>query len=225
MKKSVFIIALFFIAFVHANEIQIFKNNTNTYYHYNSNPLKFIERGIEFFVFPNGEFDFNTHPRYQRTPYRRTNICINTTYGAPRTYTTMQYNRSVRIQHDYLGRVRRIGNVFLNYDRYGRIKRIGNVYMTYHYNWLSQIGGLHLYYNRYHHIIRTSGFIKPNMGCHFCGGMTCTINHYAQHHNNYNTDHYNQWDDNHWDDDNNEDEYYYRSKKPSKTKKHKSVKR
>lgn len=40
-------------------------------------PIVFMERGIEFYVFPNGEFDFNTVPSGPRAT-------TNVTYGAPR---------------------------------------------------------------------------------------------------------------------------------------------
>jgi hypothetical protein len=109
-------------------------------------PIAFMERGIEFFVFPNGEFDFNTEPTtgsdvYYRNGRRNT---VNTTYGAPGN----NGNGGIRIDHDALGRVRRIGNVFINYDRDNRIKRIGSVYMSYNREMLTQVGGLRIVYNR-----------------------------------------------------------------------------
>jgi len=223
MKKVALIFALVFMAFVNANEITnnntITKNREASRYRYNQ-PLKFIERGVEFFVFPNGEFDFNTHPRYHRSNYRRSNthVSINTTYGAPRAYHSQNHRSGVRVEHDHLGRVRRIGSVFINYDHNGRIKRVGSVYMNYHHRLLTNIGGLHIFYNRHHQIIRTTGRIKHNIGCHFCGTFNCTTNHYDNHHNggnHYDNDWDNDWDDgsNHGNDD---DMYYYRKDKKSK---------
>ncbi len=220
MKNVALIFALFFMAFVNANEITNKKTtvtlNNNRYHSSYNQPLKFIERGVEFFVFPNGEFDFNTHPRYHRSNYRRSNFRrsrtdVNITFGTPRSHNRRHYNRGVRIEHDHLGRVRRIGNVFINYDNYGRIKRAGSVYMNYRHNWLTRIGGLHIFYNRYHEIVSTSGFIKYNMGCHFCGTLNCTINHY---------DHHNNWDnDDDWGSDNDDMYYYRKGKKATKRKK------
>jgi hypothetical protein len=40
-------------------------------------------------------------------------------------------NYGVKVEHDNLGRVRQVGNVFINYDANDRVKRIGSVYMTY----------------------------------------------------------------------------------------------
>jgi len=226
MKKVALIFALVFMAFVNANEIT--NNNTVTTnreasrYSYNQ-PLKFIERGVEFFVFPNGEFDFNTHPRYHRSNYRRNNVSvhINTTYGTPRSHNRRAHYSGVRVAHDHLGRVRRIGNVFINYDRNGRIKRVGSVYMNYHHRLLTNIGGLHIFYNRHHRIIRTTGSIKHDIGCHFCGTFSCTINHYDNH-NNWNSQPDTDWD-NDWggdsDHDNDDDMYYYKTQKNNKTKK------
>ncbi|MCW4469884.1 hypothetical protein OGH69_12965 [Flavobacterium sp. MFBS3-15] len=121
-------------------------------------PVVFMERGVEFLVFPNGEFDFNTEPstRPSDTYYRygRGRYNTNATYGAP--------NRGggVRIEHDYAGRVRRVGNVFINYDARGRVKRIGTVYMSYNSFALAQIGNLRLIYNRSGQIVDATGYVN-----------------------------------------------------------------
>lgn len=224
MRKIIVLLALLLGVFAFANAKEVnnnrLTNNWETTRFRHMQPLKFVERGVEFFVFPNGEFDFNTHPRYRRS--RRNNVHFNISYGTPRSYHSSYYGsynsgRSVRIEHDHLGRVRRIGNVFINYDRFGRIKRAGSIYMNYRHNLLSNIGGLHIYYNRHHRIIRTTGYIKHNLGCHYCGGSNCTINHYDNHnsydnhHNNHSDDHYDDWG-------NNEDLYYYKNKKSKKNK-------
>ena len=117
-------------------------------------PIVFRERGIEFFVFPTGDFDFNTvinGPRPRRGS-------INETYGAPRVED--RGIRGVRIEHDSYGRVRRVGNVFINYDYYGRVKRIGSVYMTYNSFALTRIGGMRIFYNYHSEIIGVSGFVN-----------------------------------------------------------------
>jgi hypothetical protein len=118
-------------------------------------PIEFTERGVTFFVFANGEFDFNTvtttaQPLYYRNG-RRGNT--NNTYGAPA-------NAGVRIEHDGMGRIRRIGNVFVNYDSQNRIKRIGSVYMTYNRFALAQVGNLRILYNRRGQITGIIGNVK-----------------------------------------------------------------
>jgi len=146
-----------------SNRLHGSENGLTNRYRY-AQPIKFVERGVEFFIFQNGEFDFNTHPvAFNRT--RRSSI--NTTFGAPRVRTrgNRYYTRNVgvRVEHDRNGRVRRIGNLFVNYDRYGRVKRIGSIYMRYHYRHgkVKQVGGLYLKYNRRGRLIRQYGNVKP----------------------------------------------------------------
>lgn len=227
MKKITVLLALLIGIFAFANTNNV--NNTQTinsldigrYNH--MQPLKFIERGIEFFVFPNGEFDFNSHPRNRRT--RRHGVHINISHGAPGFFHSSYYgnshpNRGVRIEHDYLGRVRRVGNVFINYDSRSRIKRIGSVYMNYNRNLLANIGGLHLYYSRNGRIHRTTGTIKHNGGCHYCGISSCSTNHYGGHNNHY--ENHNGYDYNNYGDYNyNDDDLYYYRKGNKKSKKSK----
>lgn len=120
----------------------------------NDNPIEFTERGIRFFVFPNGEFDFSTEASTGSGDYYRGNR-LNTTFGAPG-----HANGGTRIEHDAMGRVRRIGNVFINYDANGRVKRAGTVYMTYNRTLLTQIGGLRLVYDRRGRLIDMVGSVK-----------------------------------------------------------------
>lgn len=175
-------------------------------------PISFVERGVEFLIFPDGSFDFNTevfttNPGNDDFYYRRNRRSTNRTYGAP---NTSQYHtgRGVIVRHDRLGRVRRIGNVFINYDRQGRIKRAGTVYMTYRRGQLKQVGGLRILYNRYGMVIGTRGFVNHN---NIGNGIYESDNHYPY---SYEDD----WDDN-WNDN---DFYYYR--KNGKVKKQKKIK-
>lgn len=89
-------------------------------YSYN-NAVNFFENGIEFFVFTNGDFDFDT--------YRN--------------------NRQIRIDRDFRGRIRRINNTTLSYDIRGNVSRIGNVYMRYFRNRLTRVGQLRVDYDRW----------------------------------------------------------------------------
>lgn len=93
-------------------------------YRYNE-AVSFIERGIQFHVFLNGNFDFDS--RYVRT--RR--------------------NSRVRIRRDFRGRIRRVGNVTISYNRNGDVRRIGSVYMGYNGGWLTRVGQLDIEYNRW----------------------------------------------------------------------------
>ncbi|MFP4846854.1 hypothetical protein [Winogradskyella sp. PE311] len=176
-------------------------------------PILFVERGVEFLIFTDGSFDFNTellpanqgnNNFYHRNSKSRSRRSINRTLGAP-SHTYGISNRGVLVTHDRLGRVRRIGNVFINYDSRGRIKRVGSVYMSYRRAQLKQVGGLRIMYNRYGEIIRTSGSVNlSNQGCSFCGTSDYNQNH-SNNHSNYE-----------------DDLYYY--KKNGKLKKQKKIK-
>lgn len=141
-----------------ASETTIFSGKPTHYAidYREAEPVVFMERGVEFLVFPNGEFDFNTEPstRPSDTYHRYGRGRYNETYGAP--------NRGggVRIEHDQAGRVRRVGNVFINYDARGRVKRIGTIYMSYNSFALAQIGNLRLIYNRSGQIVDATGYVN-----------------------------------------------------------------
>ncbi|WP_452220745.1 hypothetical protein [Lacinutrix salivirga] len=202
--------------------------NLITRYSY-AQPIQFVERGVEFLIFPDGSFDFNTNVGNQTSPgyddnYYRTRTTrrgsINHTFGAPGTRVrySAPRNRGVIITHDRDGKVRRIGNVFVNYNRYDQVKRLGSVYMRYNrQGWLTQVGGLHIHYKRNGQVIRITGHVNYwNQSCGVCGGASCSINHFDVH-TGYDNDHYN---DNTY---NNDDFYYYKSN--GKTKKVKKLKR
>ncbi|CAM1371524.1 conserved exported hypothetical protein [Tenacibaculum litopenaei] len=99
--------------------------------------LSFVERGIKFHVFLNGDFDFNTHHRTTRY----------VDYNGRRT----RVSNGVRIERDRNGRVRRVGTVYINYDFRGNVKRIGSVFMQYRRGQLTRIGNMRIRYDRWGH--------------------------------------------------------------------------
>ncbi len=154
MKNFTFLAAVLFLT-VTTQASAIINSPDEKMRRFNSDePIVFTERGIEFYVFSNGEFDFNTQPSQGTVYYKNGRRSTNTTYGAPVNYG------GIKIEHDYLGRVRRIGNVFVNYDASDRIKRIGSVYMTYNRFALSQVGNLKIVHNRRGEIIDIIGQVK-----------------------------------------------------------------
>lgn len=160
-------------------------------------PIVFMERGIEFYVFPNGDFDFNT----VTTPAPR-----NTTYGAPRSYTNSRSNPAsvgVRIEHDYNGRVRRVGNVFINYDAVGRVKRVGSVYMSYNRFALKQVGNLKIIYDRRGRIVNIIGFVNNSSNNYNYNPNG--NGYYGSSNGNYGSYNYNDYGNN------DEDFYYYKT--------------
>ena len=133
-------------------------------------PISFTERGIEFFVFTNGDFDFNTRPNdsqgnhHYRLAGKRTSE-VN---------RTSPVNFGVLIEHDSFGRVRRVGNTFINYDSRDRVSRIGSVYMRYNRFALTQVGGMRIVYNRRGEVIDMIGQVKRNSGFIYNNNATAT---------------------------------------------------
>lgn len=184
MKNFTFLVASFLLfgGVANASEIIKFSDVANFRTFSNAEPIAFTERGIEFYIFPDGQFDFNTQPSqgemYYRTA-RRGNV--NATYGAPAN--TML--SGVKIEHDSQGRVRRIGNVFVNYDAQDRIKRIGSVYMTYNNFNLTRVGNLQIMYNRRGQIIDMIGNVNGRSSL-AQNGSTSTYYGNSQGYNNNN---------------------------------------
>jgi hypothetical protein len=223
MKKQVLFLAMMLLGLTSAtattagNAVLNGEDLNNARYRY-TQPIMFVERGVEFLVFSDGSFDFNTEVFSTETHgdyyYKRSNTkkrrSTNRTHGAPGT-TYNKRNRGVIITHDTQGRVRRIGNVFINYDRQGKLKRVGSVYLTYRRGQLKQVGGLHIQYNRHGDVIGTRGFVnRSNKGCNFCVRPGCKVDHFdTQSH----------------DDDSDDDEDYYYYRKDGKTLKKKKNKR
>ncbi|MGV3696674.1 hypothetical protein [Flavobacterium sp.] len=188
MKKITLLVASILLVGSVANASEVITNSGDemkTRYSFDE-PISFMERGIEFFVFPNGEFDFNTRPDDSQGDY------YYKTAGKRGTATTARrpVNYGVRIEHDSFGRVRRIGNTFINYDNRDRVSRIGSIYMKYNRTALAQIGGMRIVYNRRGEIVDTIGRIKgySNSGYAYSYNDYDYNNSYAA--SNYNDDDY-----------------------------------
>lgn len=222
MKKLLLLVTglLMGLTTVNAQHMKRGKDFNSAHYRF-AEPISFVERGVEFLIFPDGSFDFNTNIKDtyngDNTYYRSTNTrrsSVNVTIEAPSTASRIYYSapssRGVLILHDRDGKVRRIDNVFINYDREGRITRAGSVYMNYQRGngSLNQVGGLRVNYNHWGEIVHVSG----------------TVNYYNAHINYIvGAD---RWDnDNYYYDFDHHDEgdfYYYR--KGSEVKKQKKIK-
>lgn len=222
MKKLLLLVTglLMGLTTVNAQNNKRGKDFNSAHYRF-AEPISFVERGVEFLIFPDGSFDFNTNIEdtyysantyYRSTTTRRSSV--NVTFGTPNTVSRIHYSaptsRGTLILHDHDGKVRRIGNVFINYDREGRITRAGSVYMKYQRGngSLKQVGGLRVNYNHWGEIVHVSG----------------AVNYYNAHINyivgadRWDNDNY-YYDFDHHDDG---DFYYYR--KGSEVKKQKKIK-
>ncbi|APZ46719.1 hypothetical protein BW723_10670 [Polaribacter reichenbachii] len=121
MKKGVLILLGMFMM-VSTMEAKNGEENLNfrVDYSYN-NAVNFFENGIEFFVFTNGDFDFESH--------------IN--------------NRPIQIHRDFRGRIRRVNNVSMSYDFRGNVTRIGHISIRYYRNRLTNVGNLSVHYDHW----------------------------------------------------------------------------
>jgi len=185
-----------------ASENPVFSDNTNRRGYYidyrDAEPIIFKERGIEFMLFPNGEFDFNTRPAVRPR--------VNGTSGAPSGIYYGTSERGVRVEHDNFGRVRRVGNVYINYDAFGRVKRIGTIYMSYNSFAVTKVGNMRIVYDRRGRIVDVFGIINhANSGYFYNPRGT-----YSGGNGGYG--------DGYDDDYGNENDYYYYRKDGTKAK-------
>lgn len=155
------------------------KRIINSYYKYNKT-VNFIEKGIEFFVFIDGDFEFDA----------RNN------------------NRRIRINRDYNGRIRNIGNVTINYDFRGNVTRIGNVIIRYRRGFISNVGNLRIKYDKWNYPV-FYGNVRNfyfNSGTRFdlSFGDICDYNDSYFYRNDFNRNYIQFREDNNF--------YYYRAK-------------
>ena len=115
----------------------------------------FVEGGVEFSVYPNGEFDFYYNPQFAgSSPGNIQHPNSNISYNAG-------YNYDPFVQYDDFGAVIQIENIPIYYDYYGRIIQAGNVFMNYNSRGqLVRLGNMHIRYNRFNQPINYVGFIN-----------------------------------------------------------------
>ena len=168
MKRAVlFLLAVFMYAGLYANDVY------SGSWHRMADPVKVRERGINFYVFPNGTFDFNALGNHYQ----------NAGYAA------------VRIERDRFGKIRRVGNVYINYNRHGQVSRIGNVFIKYNRRGLvSRVGHKYLHYNRRGYYLtrhrprpyRPGYVYRPG----FEAGFTCSTTVYNDYSSDFDVDDY-----------------------------------
>ncbi|MEZ4792337.1 MAG: hypothetical protein R2783_02320 [Gelidibacter sp.] len=114
----------------------------------------FTEGGIEFSVFPDGQFDFYA-PDYGPD----VNVSINT----PNVSFSLNsgYDYSPYVQYDDFGAIIQIENTPIYYDYYGRVTQVGNVNISYNdYGRVARVGGLYVHYNSYRTFTHCTGYIN-----------------------------------------------------------------
>ena len=103
------------------------------------NPYIFVENGITFSVYPDGEFDFYIDDRV--------NLGANVNFGNTSITFNSGYNYDPYVQYDDYGAVLQIENVPIYYDYYGRVNQIGDISIYYSNGRVHRIGGMYVYYN------------------------------------------------------------------------------
>ncbi len=178
---------------------------TKRYHH--TQPIVFIEGGVKFFVYPEGDIDFKILRTRSRTRQAHYNWNRNI-HGAPGSHAYYNpYRRAVR--YDYYGRLKKVGVNYINYDRYNRVRRIGTITVRYNRKGLLyEVGGLHIYYNKYGKIKYTEGNVH-HIGCGYCGVDGCTISHDPYYSQNWKQKH-------HYRHTNNDNAYYKNRKRKKK---------
>ena len=109
-------------------------NHVDASKHYRfAEPIVFMERGIEFYVFPDGSFDFDVQQNFYYGPSNSRRVDINTRYttrGQRVQYTSDRFNKNMIVK-DRFGKITRIGNAPIYYDRKGDVTRIGSIDIDY----------------------------------------------------------------------------------------------
>jgi len=214
MKKGIlFLLGMFMmVSTAEATTGKIINSKPGYYNYYNAKPVQFMEKGIKFFVYPNGDLEFNTNSRARLT--------TQYVYTNGKRYTKRVPFSKVSISRDYFGRIKRIGSVWINYNRMGKVSKVGSVYINYKHRKLARVGGMRITYNR-HGGVKYFGQVKSG--------------HYHRNYNHLYDGMILNYDDNYFYDDNfynnfdqfDEDDtyYFYRSKKGNDHKKGKILKR
>ena len=157
MKKIIsLLIGIIFIGFT-VNAATTNNSNSNissTYYGGYGNSFIFVENGIEFSVFRDGQFDFNIVGNNSNL-----GLSINTPNANISFNTGSNYNNYV--QYDEFGAIIQIQNSPVYYDDYGRVIQAGNINVYYNnLGYVSRVGGLYVNYNSYNNFSYTTGYIN-----------------------------------------------------------------
>ena len=154
MKNNILLFATFILISFGVSASTIF-NSTLDYYRYNrgyGESFTFVEKGITFAVYQNGEFDFYINPRRDfEFGILGKNVDITFNSG---------YNYNAYVQYDNYGAVIQVENVPIYYDYYGRVTRIGHVDVNYTRNRLYSVGGLYVHYDYYGYFTHYTGYIN-----------------------------------------------------------------
>ena len=123
---------------------------TATMYGY-SNSFIFLESGVTFAVYPDGEFDF----------YIDNQVQAGVRLGASAITFNSGYNYNPFVQYDDYGAVVQVQHVPVFYDFYGRVNRIGGIHISYRNNRVYRLGGMRVFYTPLGYYDYHVGYINP----------------------------------------------------------------
>lgn len=203
MKKMILFIAALLLIGTTAqatDQLSDHQDRVTKRYH-QAQPIVFIQNGVKFLVYPNGEVDFRTVRNRSRNHTWSSHRGFNTPGGY---YGYTPRSRHGFVRYDYYGRLKKVGLNYLTYDRYNRVRRIGSIYIQYNRRGLAhQIGGLYIYYNRHGNIRHVEGNVYDD-GCGFCGIDGCSIGHDPYYNQNWRAKRYD------------DDRHHYKNRKRNK---------
>lgn len=139
MKKFVPFLAVIFLALgAHAAEVSKERLVPNSIRGY-GNSFIFLENGVTFSVYPDGEFDFYID--------NQVNIGVGARIGNVGITFNSGYNYNPFVQYDDYGAIIQVENVPVYYDFYGRVSQIGGVDVWYRNGRVRRLGGLNVFWN------------------------------------------------------------------------------
>ena len=152
MKHLVLLIAAFFVGVTSTTaasaENEFAYRNAYGY----GNSFIFVNNGITFSVYPDGEFDFYIN--------NRANVSAGIGVGPVGITFNSGYNYNPFVQYDDFGAVIQVENMPIYYDYYGRVSQIGDVNIWYRNGRVRRIGGMRVFYNNFGVYQYHTGFIN-----------------------------------------------------------------
>lgn len=150
MKNLLFAVLLLGGITAQANQVKILKVGVNIN---SSHSVTFIERGIQFTVYTNGNIEYkqsyNNRAQTQRSRSTRVRTSPGQTYGV--TYAT---NSRKAVLYNRKGQIKQIGNTVIAYNRNGQVVKVGTRYIKYRNNKMASINSQKLYYNKRGKLVR-----------------------------------------------------------------------
>lgn len=154
IMKNLKTLILFLFIGLTANVAKATSPEAANYTKYDGKAYIFIENGVEFSVFPDGQFDF-----VYVGPQNSTEVVISTP-GVNVSFNA-GYDYEAYAQYDDYGAIIQVEDVPVFYDEFGRIIQAGTVDISYRNRRLVRVGGLNIFYNNFGYYDYCTGFINP----------------------------------------------------------------